>query len=342
MGIESDKLVYDYLSRVGDLAQQQQLPSGERMRLVAELRGEIDRRRAGGGADNPAAVNRILRGLGSPAQVVEAAADGGAQVPAARAGSEAAPEAAPGSGPGPETRARAQAARPSVPQQRNGALPPPVVEAGDEAADDWWSVEARPPARRGAVFGFTGGIEIPEMLRPPRGPGEAAGNAGAEKAPGEGTAQGEGTAAAAGKPRPWWAVLRRPPQPAPAPAAPPAAPATGRPRYAYNPVLVLAAALLVGGAVLGSWFPLAAGWLLAYASRRLTPVEAKTAVLGIPGAVAACGMLWFWGRVNERWGEPIAEDRLGAAVSDAWPVLLRTAAVASALFLLWRARRKRA
>ena len=43
VGIESDQLVYDYLSRVGDLAQQRGLPSATRMRLVSGLRAEIDR-----------------------------------------------------------------------------------------------------------------------------------------------------------------------------------------------------------------------------------------------------------------------------------------------------------
>ena len=74
MGIESDQLVFDYLSRVGDVAQQRQLPSGTRMRLVSGLRGEIDRRRAGA-ADSPAAIRRILDGLGTPDELVEAAAD---------------------------------------------------------------------------------------------------------------------------------------------------------------------------------------------------------------------------------------------------------------------------
>ncbi|MFE2678057.1 HAAS signaling domain-containing protein, partial [Streptomyces hygroscopicus] len=72
MGIESEKLVYDYLSRVGDLAQQQGLSSGERMRLVSGLRADIDHRRATGGADSPAGVKRILSKLGSPADVVAA------------------------------------------------------------------------------------------------------------------------------------------------------------------------------------------------------------------------------------------------------------------------------
>ncbi|MBK3638998.1 hypothetical protein JHN52_40505, partial [Streptomyces sp. MBT97] len=79
MGIESDQVVYEYLSRVGDVAQQRQLSSAERMRLVSELRDEIDRRRAKAAVDSPAAVRRIIDRLGSPDDLVAAAAgDGGA------------------------------------------------------------------------------------------------------------------------------------------------------------------------------------------------------------------------------------------------------------------------
>ncbi|NEB75528.1 hypothetical protein G3I40_09865, partial [Streptomyces sp. SID14478] len=76
MGIESDQLVFDYLSRVGDLAQQRQLPSATRMRLVTELRGEIDRHRAGTTVDSPAAVRRILDRLGTPEGIVTGAQSG--------------------------------------------------------------------------------------------------------------------------------------------------------------------------------------------------------------------------------------------------------------------------
>ncbi|MYU64662.1 hypothetical protein GTY91_18440, partial [Streptomyces sp. SID69] len=73
MGIESDKVVYEYLSRVGDIASRRQLPSSTRMRLVSELRNEIDRDRARATVDSPAAVRRILDRLGTPDEVVEAA-----------------------------------------------------------------------------------------------------------------------------------------------------------------------------------------------------------------------------------------------------------------------------
>ncbi|MCP9987593.1 hypothetical protein LUX01_13745 [Streptomyces sudanensis] len=56
------------------------------------------------------------------------------------------------------------------------------------------------------------------------------------------------------------------------------------------------------GTVTGSWLALAAGWLLAYATRRLSRGQAKWGVLGLPGAVAAGAAVWLWGRVDGRWG----------------------------------------
>ncbi|MEU3147907.1 hypothetical protein ABZ676_27710, partial [Streptomyces sp. NPDC006999] len=76
MGIESDQVVYEYLSRVGDVAQQRQLPSATRMRLVAGLRDEIDRRRAKAVVDSPTAVRRIISRMGTPDEVVTAASSG--------------------------------------------------------------------------------------------------------------------------------------------------------------------------------------------------------------------------------------------------------------------------
>ncbi|KIF03048.1 membrane protein, partial [Streptomyces sp. RSD-27] len=85
MGIESDHLVYEYLSRVGDLAQQRQLSSGDRMRLVSGLRDEIDRRRARFEPETPEAVRAVLERLGTPEEVLDAVgrptAAGAAAVP---------------------------------------------------------------------------------------------------------------------------------------------------------------------------------------------------------------------------------------------------------------------
>ncbi|MEU0668217.1 hypothetical protein ABZ508_17800 [Streptomyces lavendulocolor] len=354
MGIESDQLVFDYLSRVGDLAQQRQLSSQARMRLVASLRSEIDSRRAKD--DSPGAVRGILTALGTPDEVVTAAATGASGAPTApnapTAPGGSAGRSAPG-GPAPGGRKR-----PAVPEQRTprtrfrrraeaspdgagapdaGDVPPPRGTPASEAwsphlagmdevgasveQPDWWRVEEGAfGGVDGVPPGFRGGVEIPDMLKPPpRDPepgeeGEAGPDAGPPSPPG-----------AAG---------------APAPAR--ARPSWLRPPLRLgHPLLVAAAALLVAGVVLGSWLALLGGWLVAYASGRLSRTEAKLAVFGLPGAVAAGVVVWLWGRLDGRWGDPIAPggDAMGAALGAAWPWTLRGAALASALYLLWRARR---
>nr|WP_238991979.1 hypothetical protein [Streptomyces sp. PAMC 26508] len=114
--------------------------------------------------------------------------------------------------------------------------------------------------------------------------------------------------------------------------------AAARPRLS-NPLLLLAAVLLVAGAVLGSWLALAGGWLLAYSSRKFSRAEAKWVAMGLPGVVVAGAFVWVWGRMDGRWGEPLAEGAVGDAMTEAWPVVVRVAAVASALYLVWRSRR---
>lgn len=110
-------------------------------------------------------------------------------------------------------------------------------------------------------------------------------------------------------------------------------------RAPLSPVLTLAVLLLVAGAALGSWLALAGGWGLTYVSQRLTRAEAKFAALGVPGTVVGGLVVWLWGRFDGRWGEPLAQGRLGDEMLAGLPVMARVAAVASALFLVWRMRR---
>ncbi len=421
MGIESDQLVYDYLSRVGDLAQQQQLSSGARMRLVSTLRGEIDRRRTTEGADSPAAVRRIIGRLGSPDELVAAAA---------RSGDGTVPLPSAGSGPG-----GGEPQRRGLPRPRSGLLRKEQREAGragphadegreatglrkpkagfgrgasrrdrdagdvpeegtaaaggaaaavprpgpapDDAPDadvpvrawpdpsaphmlgqdqqgaagdatDWWRLEPGPFDEGTAVPGFFGGIEAPELLgRRPRpvdmdkkdteeeGAPEGAGGAKAE-ADEAGSENGANTAA---RRRALRLVKLRRRKPAPVVAEPAVAAPGPRGGFAH-PLLLLAAVLLVAGVVTGSWLPLAGGWLIAYSSRTLSRTEAKWAALGLPGVVAAGALVWVWGRMEGRWGEPIREGAMRDVLLEAWPVVVRVAAVASALYLVWRARRR--
>ncbi|MFD4023950.1 hypothetical protein ACFWRV_10580 [Streptomyces sp. NPDC058576] len=430
VGIESDQLVYDYLSRVGDLAQQQQLSSGARMRLVSTLRGEIDRRRATEGADSPATVRRIIGRLGSPDELVAAAArsaDGTVPLPSAPAGagsgepqrrslprprsgllrkeprepgesasragegraakalrkpkagfgrgaSRRGPEDAPESGTdaaGSAGAAGAGGAAGAAAVPRPGPAPDDRAPGPDDVpvhswpdpsaphmlgqdqqgdadgAADWWRLEPGPFDEGTAVPGFFGGIEAPELLgrRPrPVGKGEgeerdAEGAKGAKAVEAAEDEAGEGAAGSARRRRALRLVKLRRRKALPV-VAEPAVAAPGRRGGFAHPLLLLAAVLLVAGVVTGSWLPLAGGWLIAYSSRTLSRTEAKWAALGLPGVVAAGALVWVWGRMEGRWGEPIREGAMRDVLVEAWPVVVRVAAVASALYLVWRARRR--
>ncbi|WP_336053411.1 hypothetical protein [Streptomyces sp. CA2R101] len=414
MGIESDQLVYDYLSRVGDLAQQRGLPSAMRMRLVTGLRAEID----GQQADSVSGVKRILARLGTPEAVVAAAGSTDGRAPGASWGG---PEARRGTetGRGPEPRQGPEAgsapgAGPSVPlgptrpadpsrpagpprpwsaardklsglARRGGltgkppangkdaphgadgpygAVPapraggpetapsvglPPHLAGADELGDDgdapdWWRVEPAPFGPGETVPGFVGGIEIPEIWDRPERDRVSMTKDGAEGAGEQGAEQDADGAAPAERPlrRMVRRVLdrRRGGGPGAAPAAEAGEDVVVVPaRAPLSPVLTLAVLLLVAGAALGSWLALAGGWGLAYVSRRLSRAEAKFAALGVPGTVVGGLVVWLWGRFDGRWGEPIAQGRLGQEMADGLPGVVRVAAVASALFLVWRMRR---
>ncbi|MFF7253077.1 chromosomal replication initiator protein DnaA [Streptomyces microflavus] len=400
VGIESDQLVYDYLSRVGDLAQQQQLSSGARMRLVSTLRSEIDRQRATGGADSPAAVRRIIGGLGTPDELVGAAAesgDGTVPLPSARSGpaprtsdqrrplprprngllrkSPKAPEEAerpekpgaaatgPAAGSAPKTRSWRGASRPAEPAAgrprtelgkttRPDDTPVPnwphpsaphVLGPDQQSTGDgeWWRLEPGPFDAGTAIPGFFGGIEAPELLgrRPrPEVPEADEEAEDAEEGDESGTEEGGDTEEA---PRRRALRIPRPRRRKPVVVAEPVVAAAPAPRGGFaHPLLLLAALLLLAGAVTGSWIPLAGGWLIAYGSRTLSRTEAKWAALGLPGVVVAAALVWVWGRMDGRWGEPIAQGALRDVLAGAWPVVVRVAAVASALYLVWRARRR--
>ncbi|MGW6732613.1 hypothetical protein [Streptomyces sp. NPDC055013] len=335
MGIESDQVVYEYLSRVGDVAQQRQLPSATRMRLVNELRGEIDRRRAKAAVDSPAAVRRIIARLGTPDEIV-AAAGGTAPVPQAPVAS------VPVQPQGRDEHAeeeRPKGLRRLVPRPRpaqaptapDDAPPPPHLAStadlgGSALQPDWWRVDSSAFGPGDDVPGFVGGVEIPEMLRrPPTKEQEALLR---KKAPVE--EPEEAAAAEADVPEADPAPRRR--------RFIPRRPTLPTSRWS-NPLLLLSAGLLVAGAVLGNLVVLLLGWLIAWGSRRLSDAETKWAVVILPGLALTAGVAWLWGRTDGRWGDPIAEGHMNAALSDTWPWVLRGAAVASALFIVWRSQR---
>ncbi|MFI8322842.1 hypothetical protein [Streptomyces sp. NPDC085529] len=340
MGIESDRMVFDYLSEVGDLAQQRHLPPGDRSALVAGLRDEIDRRRATYGEESPSAVRGILGDLGTPDEVVRRAkdGDGGAgrrSTPSAPARRSAAPEP-----PAPRPSKRGawwSATKDDAGSDTDIRTPPATTPAPDPARAPapvpqprgWWHGESVEPGGDldPMVPGFVGGVEAPELFRPPEP--EAPEEDEPEEAP-----------APVGRARRLARVLRRRrPEPEAVEEEPEEEGGAPARRGVGHPFLLLAALLLVAGAAFGWLLALAGGWLIAYGSRRLTPAQVKTAVLVLPGVAAAGSAAWLWGRRNGRWGDPLPPEALGAALADTWPWTLRAAALLSALYLVRRARR---
>lgn len=302
------------------------------MRLVAGLRDEIDRRRAKYEPETPAAVRRILARIGTPEEVLDGI--GGSPAPAPAAAPAPAPAVPTQRGPG---RLRRKAA--AEPRPADTAPAPPHLAGLDElgadggAEPDWWRVAPGPYGAGPQVEGFAGGVEIPELFRDPveEKPDPARGPAGAPDA----------TAASGLRGLVAYLKKRREAKAAGAAADAATAPAAGaaaRPKpHAF---LLLAAVVLVAGAVTGSWLLLIGGWLLAYASRVLGPTERKMVVFGLPGAVFAGAVVWLWGRLERHWGAPLTDDGLGGVFQGMWPWLARGAAVASALYLAWRSRRR--
>ncbi|WP_441250766.1 hypothetical protein [Kitasatospora sp. McL0602] len=100
-------------------------------------------------------------------------------------------------------------------------------------------------------------------------------------------------------------------------------------------LVLLAAVVLLAGAVTGQFLALLAGWALGYVAPKLGDLTRKFAVLGIPLATMAGSTVWFWGRAKGRWGSPLAQGaQLGHVTWAAAPGVLRVAGALSALFLL--------
>lgn len=332
MGIESDQLVYEYLSRVGDLAQRRQLSSGDRMRLVAGLRDEIDRRRAKYEPETPAAVRRILERIGTPEEVLSALP--GPAGEAATAAAPVAPVVPEQRGGGGGGLGGLRGLRKQGPEPRPAENVPPHLAGLDELGDgdggepDWWRLG---PGGYGAgpqVEGFAGGIEIPDRFARDE-----------EDEEGPRARVADEPSAPVSRVRVVVRALRERRKAAAAVPAPVGDVVVAAARPKPNLFLLLAAVAMVAGAVTGYWLVLAAGFLLAYASRVLGPTERKAVVFGVPGTVFAGAVVWLWGRHAGRWGEALGDQELGVVFQDMWPWLARGSGVVAAVYLAWRARR---
>jgi hypothetical protein len=360
MGIESDQLVYDYLSRVGDLAQATTLTAAERARLVTGLRQAIDDRRGGAPPGSQraekASVQKILTGIGSPADVVRQAVHGGVPetVPTAPAGA--------GSGSGSTARTPGRAAGPSVPAQPSA---PPVGDGygsyggGGTGPEDWWRAadddlggspgEGSPleGASIGELPGWRAVYEA-DFLDPDAD--ERAARIPVQRLPdgaGFGSADADGgvlvdgaDGGAVAAPR-WRRLLLRRPVPA-LPPDPGAQVLPVLPRAPLPLVETLAALVLTAAAVLGLWYVALLGWFFAYSSRRLGQRVSRTAGLWLPlGLAVVAGVLLYSRAHGQHSGQPETNAAFQSALHTTVSLWLRGSAAASAAFLAWRIARRR-
>ncbi|WP_042376898.1 hypothetical protein [Streptacidiphilus melanogenes] len=349
MGIESEQLVYDYLSRVGDLAGQTGgLTAAERVRLVNDLRQAIDSQRAASSSSSRSSaraevgsVRKILAGLGTPEQVVRRAAGGGG--------------ASVGSGPAvPTTSAPTPSARPATPSVPTQG-PAPAIEgraefvradAGSVPASgaQWWTFES-------GGSGFPGGGGV-RMIQPPGWSGSFEGDflvpdgtavvdpvtglPSAQPAAGAAAGTGVNGAGEVGPPvptQPKPGLLRRLRGGAPG--------GTSVPRASIPFVEALATLVLVGAAVTGLWYVAILGWLLAYAGRRFGHGVGRVAALWIPGLMAAACGFWLYSKSGHTPGHPaLTNAQVTAATHNAYTFWLRGSSTLSAAFLAWRITRR--
>jgi hypothetical protein len=334
VGYESDKLVYDYLGRVGDLAQAASMSAAERVRLVARVRAEIDSGRSQLSKETPATVRRLLKRVGSAEDVVRAAERGGPEAGAAAA-------ALPG-GPHPEVPV---GVAPPVADTASEGDPAPSAGASVRTGD-WWRLPdestaavpdgPRVPAMRGpaeADFGVWDRIELDfdleeeeEEDEEEEEEGEAGADEDAEEEGADGEADGEPAEEEPAEPRRRLLRFRR------------------GPSRASGPLLVLealAALLLAAGAVLGLWYLAVLGWFAAYGSVRLGQTMRKFVAIGVPVVTVLGGFAWLWARSTGHWGTALTHPQFVADFRGMWPVLLRVGAGASSALLAWLIYRQR-
>ncbi|MFC1409383.1 hypothetical protein ACEZCY_10170 [Streptacidiphilus sp. N1-12] len=360
MGIESDQVVYDYLSRVGDLAQATSLTAAERARLVSGLRETIDTRRGasagtttGSVRGEATAVQKILSGIGTPDEVVrQAVSDGvpqgrergreGPSVPrqAERDGSgSGSGDGGLGSGAG----GRSGAAGRSGGGQRGGG------------ADGW---------DQGGVWGFggpdrgAGGVpplggaslgELPgwratyerDFLDPDYVDPAERRRVPAQRLPPEeegGADQAAVKQAAAAPPRSRLRRLFGGPAPVVETVEEEQVVVLRRP---LPLVESLAALVLAAAAVLGLWYVALLGWLLAYTARRIGRRAAHFAGLWLPLLAALACASWFYAHVHgQPAGHPLTDPQFKALLRSTVAFWLRAAAGCSTVFLAWRISRR--
>jgi hypothetical protein len=355
MSIQGDQVVYDYLSRVGDLAHGKLTPV-RRAAMVAELRQRIEAEREQTGAQEPDQVRGLLQRLGDPASVVAEEL-------------RRSPEHAvrPLDRPGPSTGSAAENGAEATQRiARPAGTGSPAAGGGDPAAADeerpWWRAleEAKaaetppaPPTPTRSAFqaaAAAGGPAADPVMEPPR-PGERASDrlrAMRERAaraaePSPPTAPAPPGRSEPPRPPGEPQVVVRPasgePEPPSAGRLTPSSPLAGMVSnlgQGYRRELLAVAVLFLGG-VIPSLIVLIVGYVIALSSKVWAQSEKRFAAFAVPAISGITLAVLLWLRATGR----IGGDRLdGQALRDQLlnyiTTLPRVVGLVAAVYLAWR------
>jgi hypothetical protein len=351
VNFESDHLVLQYLGQVGDAAQRRLRPA-DRARLVERLRSQINSERERLNAHTRGSVQGILDRLGSPDSVVghelyrlgdlrDTGADDGVGAmsmrgsrhatvarqmgfradatpipavadpsrpqpapPAPRVSPEAVPAAAPAADAGPPTLAETAAG-----VAPTATATKPAAPADPEEEPLWW----RTP---------------PEGDLPAERPGPGIYGDGSLHAPAYPIGVVSDTSAT-------WEDEESLTEPTPAIGLF-GGPGTLRTQLRE----VFAIAMMAIGAIVASTAVVVLGYLVVFTAAAWSLKERRVATFYLPGGTALGFGIAMWMRANGHLGTDLTRDQGWDRLGEQVPVMIRVAAVAASLYLLWRLNRR--
>ncbi|MGC0422406.1 hypothetical protein [Embleya sp. AB8] len=344
MNFESDHLVLQYLGEVGDAAQRRLRPA-DRARLVERLRSQINSERERLNAHTPGTVQGILERLGSPESVVghelyrlgdlrDSGADDGAGAMSMRGSRHATVARQMGfradSTPIPAVKdpSRPQPAAPPPPRVSPEAAPPPTLAetAAGAATGTGASTATKPAAPADAKEEPLWWRTPPEGDLPER-PGPDVYGDGSLHAPAYPIGVVSDTSAT-------WDDDESLTEPTPVMGL--FGPGSLRTQIRE----VFAIALMAVGAIFASTVLVLLGYLVVFTAGAWSLKERRLAAFYLPGTTALVFAVGMWLRATGHLGSRLTRDEAWHRFGDLLPGMIRVAAIAASLYLLWRLNRR--
>jgi len=344
VNFESDHLVLQYLGEVGDAAQRRLRPA-DRARMVERLRSRINSERERLNAHTAASVQAILDRLGTPDTVVghelyrlgdlrDSGADDAVGAMSMRGSRNATVARQMGfKADATPIPAIVDPSRPQPAAPAPAPAPPPVrvpAESGPPTLAET-AAGAGPVATSEAptAVPLSDPEEEPLWWRSPPGGGPP-------ERPEPGT-YGDGSLHAPAYPIGVVSDASATWEDDPLTEPTPAIGLFGGPGALRTQVReVFAIALIVIGAIVASTVVVVLGYLVVFTAGAWTLKERKISAFYVPGATAVAFAIGMWMRATGHLGADLTRDQAWDRYGELLPAMVRVAAVAGSLYLLWR------